>query len=98
MPWLSVADFVNGARLACEKLGQPQPASNLVSESNSLLAAANAVVAAISQWASYFAGEGAFGGGVARDLRCHGLCVPLAAQDFLPFGFGFLIGWFMMSN
>ena len=71
MPWLRSTISLIAPGTAFEKLGQPQPASNLVSESNSWLAAADAVVAAVGPDGLVLAGEGALGGGVAGDLEFH---------------------------
>ena len=76
---------------SCEKLGQPQPASNLVADFEQLGAAADAVVAAVFPVRLVLAGEGALGGGVARHLEGAALGAFLGQEGF-PFGIGFLDG------
>ena len=74
-----------------EKLGQPQPASNLVSGLEQFGAAADAVIAAVSPVRLVLAGERTLCGGVARHLEGAAFGAFLGEQR-LPFGFGLFNG------
>ena len=87
----AIHDFRDRTRDGFGKAGPAAASVEFGHGIEQLRASADAVVAAVGPMGFVFAGEGALGGGVSRDLQCDGLR-PLVAQDGLPFGLGFLDG------
>ena len=80
MPWLRSTFSSIAPGSASLKLGQPQPASNLVPGLEQLLAAADAVVAAVGPDPPVFAAERALGRCLAGDEIGQGSAPSLAAS------------------
>ena len=81
----AVHDFGDGAGDGFGKAGPAAARIKLGDRVEQLGAAADAVVAAVSPVGFVLAGEGALGGGMARDLEGHGFGA-FFAQHGLPFG------------